>query len=178
MRGAEHAGGLLLGGVLGARDAEVHHFDVAVGLDHDVLRLDVAVDDVEAVGHGQRLANLAADFGDLALVDGAALLDGGFQVGTADVLHDDVVRAVVLAPVVHVDDVGALQVGGACGFLFEALREVFICGVLREHHLDRYQAPQDVVLRAVHLGHAADADALGNLVSVVEHPADHVSGHV
>ena len=81
------------------------------------------MDDVEAVGDGESLAYLAADLGDLALVDGAALVDGGLQIGAAHVFHDDVVRALVLAPVVHVDDVGALQIGGASGFLLEALRE-------------------------------------------------------
>ena len=136
------------------------------------------MDDVEAVGDGERLAYLAADFGDLALVDGAALVDGGFQVGSAHVFHDDVVRALILAPVVHVDDVGALQVGGACGFLLEPLREAFVRGILGQHDLHCHQTTQDVVLRTVHLGHAADADALGDLVAVVEHPADHVSGHV
>ena len=33
------------------------------------------MDDVEAMGDGERLAYLAADLGDLALVDGAALAE-------------------------------------------------------------------------------------------------------
>ena len=178
VRRAQHAGRLLFRGVLRTRDAEVHDLHVAVGLHHDVLRLDVAVDDVKTVSHGKRLAHLAADFGDLALIDGAALVNGGFQVGAAHVFHDDVVGAFVLAPVVHVDNVGALQVGSACRFLLEALGEALVCGVLGQHHLYCYHTTQDVILRAVHLGHAADADAFGYLVAVVEHPADHVSGHV
>ena len=81
MGGAQHSGGFVVHGVLRPGDAEIHHLHVAVGLHHDVLRLDVAVDDVLVVGHGEGLAHLGADFSGLALVDGAALLNGGLQVG-------------------------------------------------------------------------------------------------
>ena len=79
MSRAQHRGGLGHDGILRARDAEVHDLHVAVGLHHDVLRLDVAVDDVQSVRHGKRLAYLRADLGDFALVDGAALVDSGLQ---------------------------------------------------------------------------------------------------
>ena len=44
--------------VLCARDAKVHHLDVAVGQHHDVLRLNVAVDDLVLVGDRKRRADL------------------------------------------------------------------------------------------------------------------------
>ena len=170
---AENGGRLGVHRVLCARDAEVHHLHVAVGLDHDVLRLDVAVDDILVMRDGKRLAHLRADFGNLALVERAALHDAGLEVGAADVLHDDEVRAVVLTPVVNVHDVGALQVGGRRGLLAEALCECGVRCVLGQHHLYGNAAPEDVVLSLVHLGHAADPDALGNLVPVVEDSACH-----
>ena len=129
--------------------------------------------DVLAVGDGKRLADLAADFGDLTLVDGAALLDRAFQVGAAHVFHDDEVRALVLAPVVDVHDVGALQVGRRSRFLFEAGGEFGVGGVLGQHDLHGYGAAENLVLRLVHLGHAADAYAFGDFVPSVEHPSYH-----
>ena len=42
---------------------------------------------------------------------------------TLDVLHDDEVGAVGLAPVEHRHDVGVLQVGGRLGLAAEALDE-------------------------------------------------------
>ena len=178
--GAQHSGRFVVHGVLRPGDAEVHHLHVAVGLHHDVLRLDVAVDDVLVVGDGEGLAHLGADFGGLALVDGAALLDGGLQVGPAHELHDDVVGVVVLAPVVHVHDVGALQVCGSGGLLAEALGEIGVGGELRQHHLHGDDAAQRAVLGAVHLGHAADADAILYLVAAAKDLARHcsLSGHL
>ena len=180
MGGAQHSGGFVVHGVLRSGDAEIHHLHVAVGLHHDVLRLDVAVDDVQIMRHRQGLAHLRAYLGHLALVDGAALVDGRLQVASAHELHDDVVRAVVLAPVVHVHDVGALQIRGSGGLLAEALGERGVGGELRQHHLHRDQTPEHVVLRAVHLGHAADADAVLYLVTAAKDLARHcsLSGHL
>ena len=131
------------------------------------------MDNVLVMRDRKRLAHLRTDFGDLALVERTALHDAGLEVGAADVLHDDEVRAVVLAPVVNVHDVGALQVGGRRGLLAEALRKCGVRCVLGQHHLYGNAAPEDVVLSLVHLGHAADPDALGDLVPVVEDSACH-----
>ena len=151
--------------VLGASDAEVHHLDVAIGLHHDVLRLDVAVDDVVTVGHGERLGNLGANLGNLLAVEGAVLLDAALEVGAAQVLHDDVVRVAVLAPVIDRDDVRALQRCRGLGLLLEARRKRGVVGVLRQHRLDGHGAAQDLVLSAVDRGHAAGANPVLNLVA-------------
>ncbi|CDB34205.1 ribosomal large subunit pseudouridine synthase B [Eggerthella sp. CAG:209] len=74
-----------------ARNAEVHYLDVAIRLDHDVLRLDVAVDYAAFVCNGKRLSNLTADFGCLSLIDCASFIDGGFKIGSAEELHNNVV---------------------------------------------------------------------------------------
>ena len=42
-------------------DSPVHHIDLAEVADHDVLRLDIAVDHAPAVGEGHRIADLAED---------------------------------------------------------------------------------------------------------------------
>ena len=133
--GAQHGCRLRKARVACARDAEVHYLDVAIRLDHDVLRFDVTVDHAALMSNGKRLRNLAADFGRLALVDGAAFVDGGFKVGSAKELHDDVVGFAVKAPVVDAYDVGALQVCGRSRFLAETLGKGGVGSVLRQHNL-------------------------------------------
>ena len=44
-----------------AREPEIEHLHVAVGADHDVLRLDVPVDDAGGVRRGQRAGHLPPD---------------------------------------------------------------------------------------------------------------------
>ena len=107
MCGAEHVVILREVTVLGAGDAEVHHLDVAVGQHHDVLRLDVAVDDLVLMRHGERGADLRANLGDLLGVERAVAADAALEVGAAQVLHNDVIGVAVLAPIVDAHDVRA-----------------------------------------------------------------------
>ena len=146
--------------VLRARDAEVHHLDVAVRLHHDVLRLDVAVNDVVAVRDGEGLCDLAADLGYLLAVKRTVLAYAALEVGATQVLHDDVVGVAVLAPVVHGDDVRTLQRGGCLGLLLESCGKGGVGRILGQHRLDGDGSPQHLVQTAVDNRHAAGADSV------------------
>ena len=86
-----------------AGDAEVHHLDVAVGVEHHVLRLDVAVDDALAVRVGERVEQLDADGDDVAVAELAGQL---VQRLALDELPDEDAALAVAEPVVERDDVG------------------------------------------------------------------------
>ncbi len=116
-------------GVQRACDAEVGDLHLTVARDEDVRRLDVAVH------HAARVCRRQCERDRDRRVDGAVGTDaalGAEHVGEAaavDVLHDDVVRASRLAPVVDAHDVGVVEVGRCLGLTPEALDER---GVLRE----------------------------------------------
>ena len=74
-----------------ARNAEVHYLDVAIRLDHDVLRLYVPVHYAASVCTRTRMSNLNAAFRRLSLIDCASFIDGGFKIGSAEELHNNVV---------------------------------------------------------------------------------------
>ena len=84
------------------------------------------------------------------------------QVGTAQILHNDVVGVAVLAPIVYGNDVGALQRGCGLGFLLEARGKRLVVGVLRQHDLYANRAPENLVEPSVHDGHATSADFVLN----------------
>ena len=159
--------------VLGTGDAKVHYFDVAVRLHHDVLRLDVAVDDVVTVCHGECLADLRANLGNLAAVECAVLADAALEVRAAQVLHDDVVGVAVLAPVVDAHDVGALERRGGLRLLLEASGERGIGRVLRQHRLDGHRAAKHGVEATIDGGHTSDADLVLDGVASAENPICH-----
>ena len=111
------------------------------------------------VCNGKRLSNLTADFGCLSLIDCASFIDGGFKIGSAEELHNNVVGFAVKTPVVNAYDIGALQVSGRCRFLTETLGKGWVGCILGQHNLYGYRATQDVVLCAVYLCHATKADS-------------------
>ena len=83
-----------------------------------------------------------------------------------------------MSPVVDVHDIGALQVGRRRGLLLEPLGEARVGCILGQHRFDGDESAEHVILCTVHFGHAADTDALGYLVAVIENLAYHGSGHV
>ena len=165
--GAEHAaGGRQALGLERARDAEVGDLGAPVAVDQDVLRLDVAVDelvlvrarqrpaDLDGVGHrlGHRQPPIAPD----AVLERLALHE----------LEHDVGSAVVLPGVDHRDHVGVVQLGHGARLAPEALELVRVARDVPVHQLDGHPALERGVEGAVHARHAARPDLLVELVAI------------
>ena len=158
MRGADDRA--FLGHLARARtgDPEVGHLDDALGVDDDVVRLDVAVDDAVAVRVAQRGEDLAR------VGDGhrhraePARADQLLERAPLDVLHDDVVGAVGLAAVEDRDDVRVREAGRVRRLAAEALDELLVVRVARVEHLDGDPASELLVFGEVDVGHAAAAE--------------------
>ena len=155
----------------GPGDAEVRHLDDALGVDDDVVRLDVAVDDAVAVRVAQRREDLARVRDRDRNRAEAARADQLLQRASLDVLHDDVVRAVVLAAVEDRDDVRVREPRRVRRLAPEALDELVVVRVARVQHLDRDPSAELLVLGQVHVGHAAAAELARDAVAAGEEGA-------
>ena len=169
LRRADHRAGLGHVG-LGARagDAEVGDLEVAVLGHEHVLRLDVAVDDVAAVGGAEGGEDLLGGVDRLQRRERRAAPDDLLQVRARQVLHDDVVAAVRLAAVVDGDDVRVVQPGRRRGLAPEALHELGVRGVGLGQHLDRHLAVEQAVVAEVDPRHAARAELAAQLVAAAD----------
>ena len=115
----------------GPGDAEVGDLHPALVVDDDVLRLDVAVDDVLAMREAQRLEDLHGDRDQQCSGrSGAYLTMISLSGPPLEVLHGDVVGALGLAPVVDLDDVGVVEAGRAARLAAEALHELLVVRVV------------------------------------------------
>ncbi len=112
-------------------------FTVPVRREQHVAGLHVAVHHAVAVRERERRRDLGGDLRGLARVDGRLGADEVAQRSALDVLHDDEVRAVFLAPVVDRDDVGMVEVRGGLRLAPEALDERRLARVLGEQRLER-----------------------------------------
>ncbi len=157
------------GGVLGRRlgqlgQAEVEDLDVAVLRDHQVLGLQVPMDDAGAMRLGQSLGDLDGKIEEPARRQRLSRSEQLAERLSLDELHGDVQSAVGLADVVDGEDVGVVQRGGGARLLFEALSSPVVPGHRRGEHLDRDLAAELGVLRPVHLTHPARAQRRDDLV--------------
>ena len=114
-RGGLEGGGGLVALADSADEAEVHDARAAVGADHHVVGLEVAVDEAGAVGRGEAAGGGEEDREDLR-ERARALGEPGAGGEAVDELHgDEEAVALVQADVVDGDDVGVGELGEAAG---------------------------------------------------------------
>src|SRR5215207_4764350 len=157
------------------RDAEVRDLGVAVLVDDHVVGLEVPVDHPMAVGEAGRLEDLGPDVDHPLL--GQRRLRGHdvLERLAREVLHRDVVRALVLPAIEDAYHVGVVEARGRLGLAAEALDELLVLGEAPVQDLDRHLAAEVAVLGAVHVRHAAGPDAPQDAVAAVD---QRVAGHL
>jgi len=146
-------------GVDEAGDAEVHHLDVAGGVQHHVLWLDVAVDDALAVGEREGVEQLDADRGDVPVAELAGQLVQ--RLAVHELPHQDAALAVA-EPVVERHDVGVGESRGSLDLTDDAARHAAPLG----DDLERDGLVEGDIERLVHVGEPAAADLADQLIAV------------
>ena len=111
------------------RQAEVEQLDVAVGPDHHVVRLDVAMDDLRRVRDREGFGDLPRDARRAA--ERQALGGHLAQGRSLDELHRDVAIVANDTGLVDRDDVRVIQRGGERGLAQQAIERVVV--VARAH---------------------------------------------
>ena len=165
-------------GIAGTGNAKVGHFDLAVGLDEDVLRLDVAVDHALLMRDAEGSQDLERNGDRPPGLDRRLAANQVLQRLAFDVLLDDVRHACGLRLVVDLDDVRVVQARCCAGFALEALDEVGIVAVTIGQHLDGDLAMQRFVLRKKNARHATLAKAADDAVAPIKEGAGRGVVHV
>ena len=152
------------------REAEVEHLDPAVGREHHVLGLEVAVQDPLPVGRRDRVRERDRE-GQEALEREPVLRDGLGERRSLDVLHRDEADALDILERVQDDDPGVAQLRHRPRLPLEP-RELLLVG----RHVPREDLEGDapaelLVLGEVDLSHSARAERLHHAVRP-ERPAD------
>ena len=141
--------------------------------EEDVLRLDVAVNDLLLVRGDEPREHLDEDVDDVLERQPGLGRDAVGQGLAEEPLHDDVGAPVVeRAEIDHAADVGVPDCAGGTGLLMEATDRVFLCGLARVEHLDGDRAAQGDVLRLEDRAHASLAQDAAHAVPASDGPAE------
>jgi hypothetical protein len=155
VRGAERVAGLGESDVAGFDDAEVHELHPALGVQVDVVWLDVAVDQPQGVNVGQRLGQLEANGDPFAEGDLFTGLQGVLERLTGQELQNHERDAVFLAIVVGGDDVFVGDSGGDACLQQEPGAGVVVGSRLGGEQFHGDGAAEDRVTGLIDLRHAA-----------------------
>ena len=145
------------------RQAKVEHLHQALPGDHDVGRLEIAVDDARGMRGAECLADLHGVFQGVGERQ-PAVLDQLRETLAGHELHDDEVAPAGAIDVVNRDDVRVVERRRGFRLLLEAPCPVGIGDLRRGQHLDRDRPVQAGVTGLVDRAHAAFAELLGDLV--------------
>ena len=172
MHGADGLATALLVDILKRGDAEISDLDHVVVCNHDVLRLNIPVDDAVGMRVLQRLADLRGVVQRLCGAEYTVLRHALLECFALNELHDDILRLAAVADIVNRDDIRLREHGDRVRLRLEA---VFQFGVRR--HLIAQDLDGDIAVQLVAHGlvndrHAAAADDLQDLVAVIQHLAD------
>ena len=165
-----------MGAVGEAGDAEVRYLHCPIPEDHDVLGLDIPVDDAPAVGVAEPLHDLSDEMEGLRPVQPAPPLHILLKGNTVNELHDDIVHIPAAAHVVDSDNVGVGEHGDSLGLVVEPAAELRVIAEILLQHFDGDQAVEPVALGFKHHRHPPGTDYLQDLVAVVKH-LSYVSFH-
>ena len=149
-----------------ARDAEVRHPRAALGVDEDVVGLQVAMDDAALMREADTGEDLPDDLHRLGRRQPA--LDQVLERCAIDVLHRDPVAALVLAAVVDRDDVRVLEAGRGLRLAAESLDELLVGAEALMKELEGDSASQHLVVGRPHVRHPAGADPADQPVPAVD----------
>ncbi len=113
-----------------AGDAEISHLDAAVLQNHDVVGLDVPVDDAPAVGVLQRLGDLGGEVKGLPPAELNFLFQILLEGDALDQLHDDIVAVAGMGYVIDAYNVGVGEHRDRLRFRVEAAAEFRVLRIL------------------------------------------------
>ena len=167
-----------------ACNAKVHHPQLAIIQQHDILGLDVPVDDAVAVGMLQRLEDLGDEMHRLPAGQFApALVQVLAQGHAVHIFHYDVLQLVCDRYIVHFYDIGVIQKRNSLGLVLEPAHQIRVVHQLRAQHLDRYDGALGHRAAGSHchcfidIGHTAGADHLLHLVQSIQCFTDQIHRH-
>ena len=144
------------------REPEVEELRAAFR-QHDVLRLEIAMDDVLLMRLVQRVHDLARDLQGVVEWQRSTRESIGERLAL-EVLEDEIPHAVLFPDVVKRADVRVVQAGDRLRFAVEALLHVGVVGEVRRQHLDGDRSIQPGVGGFVDLAHAASTEGTSDFV--------------
>ena len=149
---------------------------LAAAVEHDVGRLEVAVEDAALVRRGEAGADLARDLEAALLREAADAPEQRREILAVHVLHRQERVPVDLADVVDAADVGMRDLARHAHFGVELRQARGIAIDVRRQELQRDRLPELQIVGAIDLAHAAAAEAADDAVAAAEQRAGSESG--
>ena len=164
--------GQRLGCVCQTGNTEIGHLNAAVPQHHDVLRLNIPVDNAAAVCMAQCTHDLGDKMQRFAPIHLTAALHILLERNAVDQLHDNVFHVITAGYIVHRYDIGMRKLCYSPGLIPETAAKFRVIRQIALEYLHCHHAVQAMAFCFIYIGHAASADQLYELIAVIQHFSD------
>ena len=151
-----------------AGNAEVHHLDLALFGHHDILRLDIPVDDAVFMGALQGGQHQPGNIGGGAAGDRLFAFDVFLQGDAADILHHQIGVGGIQHHIVDFDDIGVRKGIDGPAFIAEAPQIFLIGGIFIPQYFYRDGTQRLGIKGPVDIAHAAYPHQLLDEIAVAQ----------
>src|SRR5882724_7169391 len=142
---------------------KVEHFHVSVRPEHDVLRLDVTMNNSRLMGGSERTGHLDSDISSFTDLHSSAHQTLTQRL-TFDQFAGDVMNRVILADLVNGQDVWMIERNDCVRFLFKPLQPLCVACKAQGQEFERGFPPRDNIGGKIDFAHPAGAYLFGNFV--------------
>src|SRR5688572_4354943 len=106
MNGTDYGAGLrYCRGGNGPGNPEIRYFDPSVVADKNIMRFNIAMDNLVVMGMLQRIADLCGDFHRFIRLQRGPIANDFIQISAVDILHDDIMSIFDLSDIIDAHDV-------------------------------------------------------------------------
>ena len=144
--------------------SQIEDLQHAVGVDQEIGRFDVAMDQAHRMGVSEPFGRLTDEIGRFAIIQRALFFDHAAKILSFDVLHHQIVDVFsvfdVLVEVVRANDMRMIELRDGKGLETKAVQQVGIGLVLAGQDLDGAAAAHHLVFGQEHPAHAPLAQRL------------------
>ena len=148
-----------------ARQTEVHQYNAAGFVEHDIARLDIAMDDAGAMHSCERLKKLIENRQRLDNGKAAARGDDFIERETLEQFHRIIADRAFPADRIDANEVGMFHPAERTRFLLKAAAERPVLREFGGKDFDRHFTIEHGVVRAIHSGHAAHTERLDQMIA-------------
>ena len=151
-----------------ACNTEIRHLNGAVGKQHNVLRLNIAMYYRLIMSVLKCAKNLHREVYRLFPADVLALIQVLFKSDAVDILHHNVLQTLTKTHIQHLNNVGMIQDGNRLRLVAETAHKLLAVQKFILKNLDGNNSIVHYVIGFIYVGHTTDADQFAHFIATIQ----------
>ena len=149
-------------------NTKIRHLHLSILGNDDILRFNIPMYNVPAVGCRNTLGNLDGDTYCFLHIQSPLLGNIAFQRDTLDQFHHNIMKFSLIHDIINTDNIRVRQTGRRLGFHFELADKALIGAEFLFQYFDRHISVQFMAFGFINIRHSTGANQLQDLITFLK----------